>query len=514
MIASDKAAIRLRMSIARRRAGRYCKPAIEAEISHEPVTRRSLATRKGIDAAASPKPNRDWAGRARRSGVDAFRRRIGEPAGGAMIRMRRHDTIIRMRIHFSSLEFSWQYAGPTMPSLCDTRPFLARNKRTTVFALLALVMGLSNTPPARARGFGPFGPPNSFRMYAEQSDFVVYGYLENARKPADTNRWNGATDLVICKVVKNAPFIHGKKKITMRQYIPIDDPKCPPCYLVFCYVDKGVLGVCSAINCTLPAADYLAKLLTIDPKKPVEMLRSCFDYFEHADEKIAEDAHLEFRHATWADMSAAARKMSAEKLRRWLQNEKTVRARIGIYGLLLAHCGEPKDAAVIRSLISKHMKEPNRDFDQLLIANVLLDRKEGWPLVHSLASNPASEFSVRYDCLRAARYFKTEQRGVVPEKAILELVNALIDQRDMADLPIEDLRQWRLWEMTDKVLPLYFKKDFDVPIIKRCIIRYALRCPDAKAASFLAERRKADPEGVKDVEDLLDLEDPPKRSNP
>src|SRR5262249_45476446 len=114
--------------------------------------------------------------------------------------------------------------------------------KTSLVAVLVCVVGLiSPGPAARAFTFGPFGPPKTLRMYAEESDFVVYGYLENARKPDSTNRWEGCTDLVICKVVKNDAFIQGKKRVTIRQYIPIDNPNCPPCYLVFCYVEKGML---------------------------------------------------------------------------------------------------------------------------------------------------------------------------------------------------------------------------------------------------------------------------------
>ena len=45
----------------------------------------------------------------------------------------------------------------------------------------------------------------------------------------------------------------------------------------------------------------------------------------------------------------------------------------------------------------------------------------------------------------------------------------------------------------------------DAPIVRQAILRYALSCPktDPAAATFVAERRKQDPELVKDAEDAL-----------
>ena len=162
---------------------------------------------------------------------------------------------------------------------------------------------------------------------------------------------------------------------------------------------------------------------------------------------------------------------------------------------------------MIRGLIDKHVKQPSTGFENLLIAYISLDRKNGWSYVRKLVTEPASDFHVRHQCLRAARYFRTERPGVIAEKAILERMTMLIDQADIANIAIDDLRKSRNWEFSDKILSLYTKKDFDIPLIQRSILRYALRCPDAKAARFVADRRKEDPKRVEDVEEILGFED-------
>ena len=98
---------------------------------------------------------------------------------------------------------------------------------------------------------------------------------------------------------------------------------------------------------------------------------------------------------------------------------------------------------------------------------------------------------------------------MIESKEIVAAVAQLLEQDDIADLAIEDLRKWKRWEMCDKVLGLYGRKGFDVPIIERSILRFALACPAAdcpKAAEFVATMRKRDAEKVKDVEELLQLE--------
>jgi hypothetical protein len=82
-------------------------------------------------------------------------------------------------------------------------------------------------------------------------------------------------------------------------------------------------------------------------------------------------------------------------------------------------------------------------------------------------------------------------------------------------LAIEDLRKWQVWSVADQVLSLASKETHDIPIIKRSILRYALSCPGPKAAAFVAERRKQDPESVTNAEELLKLEaSPPAAAQP
>src|SRR5262249_44637158 len=55
----------------------------------------------------------------------------------------------------------------------------------------------------------------------------------------------------------------------------------------------------------------------------------------------------------------------------------------------------------------------------------------------------------------------------------------------------------------------YDKKSHSAPLVRRAILRYALTCPAKPAAEFVAGRRKAEPEVVKEGEEGLQFEKTP-----
>jgi hypothetical protein len=77
-------------------------------------------------------------------------------------------------------------------------------------------------------------------------------------------------------------------------------------------------------------------------------------------------------------------------------------------------------------------------------------------------------------------------------------------------MAMEDLRKWKAWHLTERIVALYGRPGFDVPIIKRAILRFALSCPEGneKAKEFIEKRKKEDPQYVEEVAELLRLEAP------
>jgi len=72
---------------------------------------------------------------------------------------------------------------------------------------------------------------------------------------------------------------------------------------------------------------------------------------------------------------------------------------------------------------------------------------------------------------------------------------------------VEDLRRFGLWDLTREVLALYGKPGYNSPLMQRAIVRYALSAKeDTATRNFIADRRRAEPDLVKEVEEQLAFE--------
>jgi hypothetical protein len=317
----------------------------------------------------------------------------------------------------------------------------------------------------------------------------------------------GCTKLAISAVIKDHPILDGRKDLTVPRYIPIKDPKDLPRLLVFAAVADGQIDCYRSVPQTEAGVDYVKGSMKFDGKDRVKVLRYCADYLEDKDRQIADDAFAEFMQSADQDIGEAAKHLSPKTLRGWLDDKNTPAKRQRLYGFLLGNCGGDEDADALRSLLDRRTKEEQpADLDGILSGYTLLKPAEGWAYVRTLVKNPSAPFSTSYACLRAARFFHNTRPDVVTEKDILAVIGMGIDHADMADIPIEYLRKWRCWELTNQVLAASGRKSHDLPTIKRSILRYAFECPDVKAAEFIAAQRESDASMVAEVEQSLEQE--------
>jgi len=354
-----------------------------------------------------------------------------------------------------------------------------------------------------------------------QASMVVVGTLTNAKLAAG-DTLDGTTDLVIESVIKKNDIIDGKKVVTLTKYIPGDDKKYK--FLVFCDVFKGKIdpyrGVAVKADCDV--AGYINGALKVKDKKPAERLAFFFKYLDSAELEVSNDAYKEFGNADYKDYKDMAKDLPPETLAKWLKDPSTPAYRYGLYASMLGHCGKGEHAKLLRAMLDDPEKKLVTGSDGILAGYVMLEPKEGWEYVRSILKDDKKEFTQRYAALRTARFFHDSRSDLISHKDVVSAVGLLLDQSDIADLGIEDLRKWGCWGMTDSVLELYGKKSHDVPIIRRSILRFALCAremnadgsvnkdrPNPKAAAFVTELRKKDAEMVESAEELLRLETTP-----
>jgi hypothetical protein len=395
--------------------------------------------------------------------------------------------------------------------------------------LAALVASSASCPFCSAQG-------QTLSGEVAQADLIVLGNLTNAQAdPADPTR--GRTDLTVRAVVKPHPYLDGRPVLTLPRYLPNDAKAEGTLFLVYATVsgrptDAATAAAAGGAVFANPSAagfdpyrgvpvppgsvlpDYLKGAIAVREKDTTSRLRYFFDYLDNADPDIAQDAMMEFGNTDYKDVRTLAVSLPADRVLKWLQNPGTPASRYGLYGLFLGHCGKPADAPTVRALLDDPKVARSSGIDGLMAAYVMLDPAAGWAYLNGLVTDGKQDFSVHYAALRTLRFFWEYRPDVLPPEKVLDAVKALVAHKDLADLPMDDLRKWGRWELTDYVLG-FAKQDSHagVPIIKRAILKFALSAPkdNAAAKAYVDEVRKADPDRVRYVEQLLADEAPLKK---
>jgi hypothetical protein len=335
---------------------------------------------------------------------------------------------------------------------------------------------------------------------------IYHGTIANPR--AGGVGLSGETDFNIKTTLRMAPGFKDLKKIVLPRYLPVENKDKPPHYLMFCDVDKDKLDPYRGIKLAdEQSAEYIKRAIARSVTTPVENLEFFFGYLEHPDPEVARDAFLEFAKAADADIQKAAKKLDPEKLRKWLLDPKTPPVRLGVYALLLGACGKEADIKLLRDLLDSSKEERYINAADGLLAGYMQQYpKEGWKLIHEILGDGRKPLLLRLALLRTIRYYQGAQ-PTESKASILAAMKILLNQGELADLAIEDMRRWNLWDLSDEVMASYDKKGFDAPIMRRTIIRYALCAkPTAEVTAWLKVRRMKEAEEVKEVEQGLEFE--------
>lgn len=366
----------------------------------------------------------------------------------------------------------------------------------------------------------PFCSPTGETLAGEvgQADFILFGALSNPKRdPADPTAFNkGTTDLAVEMVIKDHESVRGKKVVTLPKYIPAD-PKTPNLkHLVFfkLYGDQVDPYRGEGVPAGSDLPKYLRGAIAVRGKGPAERLAYFFDYLENPDLVISSDAYSEFGYADYKEVRELTDRWKADpgkpaQLLNWLKDANTRATRFGLYGLLLGHCGKPGDAKAIRALLDDPARSYTSGLDGVLAGYIMLDKAAGWDYLLSVVGNPKKDFSERYAGLRTVRFFWESRPDLMPKEQVLAAMRVLMDQADLADLPIEDLRKWRTWELTPVVLGYAGRESHGgIPIVRRAILKFALAASqadpaNAAAAEFVRAARQRDARQVEFLESLL-----------
>jgi hypothetical protein len=383
-------------------------------------------------------------------------------------------------------------------------------RRWLIAALVALVsMGAR---PVAAMGFCSPANPSTMREDMAEAQVVMYGTIANPRVETDANERIELTDFHLKRVIKKGPFVGGTKVLQLHHYIAVDPEKNG--FLIFCDINNGKLvpfrGVVVASSAVI---DYLQEMTTIDPTDRLSLLTHSFRYPDHADPTIADDAFLEFRRAVdgkddeaGGDYRPLAGRLSADRIADLLSEPQTRPWKQGLYAQLLGHCGKAEHAQLLRCMLELADGQDSASGRKgLLVGFTLLQAREGWAYIDALLGDSSRTFTERYMALRIVRFFWEKRPDVVGRQTLLKGVSRLLEQSDIADLLIEELRKWGQFQMADEVMALKDKPSHNtIPIMRRALLRFALSCPkNAAAAEYVEQMVREHPDEVENVEEQL-----------
>jgi hypothetical protein len=354
-------------------------------------------------------------------------------------------------------------------------------------------------------------------LQIDEAQIVVLGHFEKARI-TNAGLDQGESDFVIEDVLKTHDMIKGKKSLTLPRYITDSKSK----FVIFCDVYNGKIDAYKGLQLVNGSEmlKYVEGGLKLKNKGQPVRLRFAFDFLNSSESEVAMDAYREFARADYRDYKDMAAKLPADTIEGWLKDPKTPPFRYGLYASLLGHCGNAKHGEYLMSMIQDPEKQKGSGLHGLMAAYTMLEPEKGWKFLRELVGDSDKPFLFRYQGLQTMRFMWECRPDLIrkDEKAardeIVKGVAGIIAVTDMADFAIEDLRKWKRWEYADQVLDLFGKKNYNAPIIRKSILRYALQCPEPRAVAFVKEQRARDKDWVEETRELLELESPPALTTP
>lgn len=255
---------------------------------------------------------------------------------------------------------------------------------------------------------------------------------------------------------------------------------------------------------------YSYVLKSPDLKAPsAERLAWFARYLEHANPWLAEDAYLEFGHASFDQVAAVADHLPMADLRRWIADPAVLPEHKGFYGLALGlavtGADRRENARLLRGLIEKPASDFRAGYDGVLGGYLLLAGEDGLKLVERLllANRDAADGDVRH-AVTALRFYHEFGRKLPPQR-LCRAMRLLLARPEFAAAAIVDLARWKDWESLEQVVRLYDLPDFQDAAIKRSILGYLLVATTPEASAELKRLRALDPKGVAEAEKHLSI---------
>jgi hypothetical protein len=269
----------------------------------------------------------------------------------------------------------------------------------------------------------------------------------------------------------------------------------------------------SPLDVTEASYNYIIKAPSADTA-PARRLAYYIPYLEFSDPIVSADAYAEFANAPYKDIVPLAKELPREKLQKWISSSDVAATRLGLYGLMLGLCGHPEDAPLMERKIVESTEDFRLGIDGVIGGYLLLKGEDGLEVVEKAKLlDKKVPFSETYAAMQALRFMWTYGNGRIPADRLKSSMRLLLDRPELADLVIADLARWKDWSVQPRLLEIYGVEEYNVPSIKRAIIRYMIASTKdiaagsgnppkhaAEGTRYLQQLREKDPKMVSEAE--------------
>ena len=255
------------------------------------------------------------------------------------------------------------------------------------------------------------------------------------------------------------------------------------------------------VEITEAAARYIKQTPPLDAPQ-IERLGFFLKFLEHDDQTVATDAYSEFAGAPYDAVVPLSDQMPVEKLRKWITDGQVTPTRLGLYGMMLGLCGEESDADLMFGVITKKTDEFRLGIDGIMGGYMLLTGEQGLEKIEKrvLLSRDVP-FNETYAAMQALRFLWKYTEGAVPKPRLKQSMRLLLERPDLADLVIADLARWKDWSLIPSLDSYYDREGYEVPAIKRAIIRFYLTAEATDVEPPSEEQREAATKKLADLKD-------------
>ena len=227
-----------------------------------------------------------------------------------------------------------------------------------------------------------------------------------------------------------------------------------------------------------------------DPERRTKRLAWFLPYLEHAELLVSNDAYGEFASAPYKTIRPLSDQMPREDLRTWVADPETPVTRVALYGMMLGLCGTKDDAGVMEKKIMTIDSDFRLGLEGIMSGYLMLTGEEGLQqledakircrtYIDSDGEEKKLPFSETYATVNTLRFMRKYEPDRIPLERLASSMYLLLERPELSDLIIPDLARWQDWSAQGRLMKMFDEEEFQIPSIKRAIVRYMLACEKA-----------------------------------